>query len=414
MANVDILFTNCLLVDGTGADPLPNAHVHVVGNKIRAVSTTAITPADTTTVIDCKGKVVMPGLMDLHAHPTLTLPLSELMSGRPNFPPPFIHTLQTRDALAKTLNAGFTTIRDACGGTKAMKQAINTRMIPGPRTYISCRMISITGGHGDGLCIPGQHGVAHEFGLVVDGSDNCRKACRQVMKEGADWIKVASGGGVSSQDDDVNSTQFTKDELSAIVDEAATKNKKVMAHAHSDAAIKHAIRCGVGSIEHCTLATPETIQDMINHGVAAVPTTAVMFDLYEKSSSLPPPVREKMLEVHVQSEKCLRETFKRFGELTIGSGSDSLHEGMHGRNGMELVHKVTLGLTPMQSIMSATSVNAKILGIQDTLGSVEVGKLADLIVVNGNPLEDIKIIGDSENVLLVMKDGEIVKNTLAK
>jgi imidazolonepropionase-like amidohydrolase len=217
-----------------------------------------------------------------------------------------------------------------------------------------------------------------------------------------------------SPHDPLGAVQFTPDELRAIVDVAKSAGKEVMAHCHSPAAIRHAVLAGVRSIEHGTFITQELIELMAERGTAQIPTLAVMnaFDPAGGGANLPETQKKKMAEAVARVKACQRLAYEHRDKFRIGSGTDAFGGAMQGKNGEELVYKAQLGFTPMEAIVSATKVNAEIFGLEDKLGTVAEGKWADMIVIDGNPLEDVQLFAQPDKVVMVMKEGKLVKDLL--
>lgn len=413
------LLTNALLIDGTGRTAVRGANVLVEGQEIKQVSAIPIEVPPEIECIDLKGRALLPGLMDAHVHVVITGDIAALLSGG-GFPPLVTHSIQIKQALEKTLAAGFTTVRDAGGANQEIREAVEQGYINGPRLLLSCAMLSQTGGHGD--FVP-SHGDG-EYGLpswgvgtpaaICDGVPDVIKATRQQLKNGADWIKVMASGGVMSPRGSLEAVQFTPDELRAIVDVAKSAGKEVMAHCHSAAAIRHAILAGVRTIEHGTFITQELIELMAEKKCALMPTLTLMnaFDPAGEGANLPETQKRKMVEVVARAGECLRLAMANRDKIQIGSATDAFGGAMQGKNGHELVCKTQMGLSPMEAIVSATKVNSEIFGLADKLGTIAEGKWADMIVVDGNPLEDIQLFAQPDKVVLIIKEGKIVKDLL--
>jgi imidazolonepropionase-like amidohydrolase len=415
------LLTNALLIDGTGRAAVQGANVLVEGQSIKTVSPGPLEVPPEVKRIDLGGRALLPGLIDAHVHVTITPDIAKLLSGG-GFPPAVIHAIQVKDALEKTLVAGFTTVRDAGGATQEIREAVEQEYINGPRLLLSCGVLSQTGGHGDFTPSHGSSGYGMaSWGIgaqsaVCDGVPDVIKAARQQLKNGADWIKVMAGGGVMSPHDPLEAVQFTQDELRAAVDVAKSAGKEVMAHCHSPAAIRHAVLAGVRSIEHGTFITEELIELMAERGCALIPTLTVMnaFDPAGGGANLPETQRRKMAEAVARAGVSMRLALANREKIQLGSGTDAFGGAMQGKNGEELLWKTQMGLSPMSAIVSATKVNAEILGLADKLGTIVEGKWADLIVVDGNPLEDVQLFAQPDKVVMVMKEGRIAKDLLAR
>ena len=409
------LFENVHLIDCTGSEPTYGASVLVCEDTITAISPDDnLIPTDTER-IDLNGSTMMPGLIDLHVHITLTDQLMPVFLGVTCKGNAMIHALETARALEKTLQSGFTTIRDAGLAGKDIKEAIEQGFIIGPRILISGAILTQTGGHADSRnSLSGKNGISWNGistgSIVCDGVDEVIRATREQIRTGADWIKVMAGGGVLSPDDKLDSSQYNMSELKAIVETAAAEEIKVFAHCHSEASIKNCILAGVKTIEHGSFITDELIDLMSKYDCALVPTLYVLKNL--KVDELPKKQKLKAVTTISKSRKTLTNAFKMRDKIVIGSGTDCFGDKDAGKNGWELTYKVEMGYTPMDAILSATEVNAKILGLDNIIGTVEPGKKADLIVVEGNPLDDITLLNDADNVKMVLLDGKIVKKLI--
>ena len=319
-----------------------------------------------------------------------------------------------------TLDAGITTIRDAGGAPAGLKLAVERGIVPGPRMQMAVSIISQTGGHGDGFypcCID-----LELFGIrfydvprgVADGIEEVRKVTREILRAGADWIKLATSGGVLSTADSPRSSQLTVDEIAAAVYEAGAQDKRCMAHAQGTQGIKNALLAGVASIEHGVYLTGELVDMMLERQVYLVPTLVAPIAVVEFSRThpdiLPPMMAEKatdVIDMHRQSFRMAVEA-----GVKIAMGTDS-GVGRHGENGRELGLMVENGMTPMQAIVASTSSAAQLLHLSSSLGTLEEGKLADVIVVDGDVLDDINRLANPRNVRVVLKGGAVMKNRLA-
>src|SRR5579884_1489617 len=411
-----LAITNGTVIDGRGSDPLTNAMVLIEGERITAVGRQAqvAIPRDAT-VIDAEGGSILPGLIDTHVHFTMEYPnmLHALIT------PPSLSLFQTIPRMRATLEAGVTTVRDAGGSPAGLKMAVERGIMAGPRMQVAVTLICQTGGHGDGYypcCVDlGLFGM-HFYDVprgVVDGIEEMRKTVREVLRAGADWIKLATSGGVLSPADSPTSSQLTLEEITTAVYEAAAQDKLCMAHAQGTQGIKNALLAGVVSIEHGVYLTDELIDLMLQKDAWLVPTLvaplAVVKFSQEHPEIIPPMMATKALSV-VETHK---QSFRRAVEagVKIAMGTDS-GVGRHGDNGQELVLMVEDGMTPMQAIVASTSSAAQLLRMDHDLGTLETGKLADVIIIDGDVLSDISKIADPANVKLVLKGGQAAKNTL--
>jgi imidazolonepropionase-like amidohydrolase len=315
--------------------------------------------------------------------------------------------------LRVTLHAGFTTVRNL--GAEdfvdvALRNAINRSAIEGPRILAASKSLGSLGGHCDGM-----NGVAPDFfgrepdwkDGVVNGAESARQAVRYNVKYGADVIKVCATGGVLSRNNDVDSPQLTQVELDSIIDEAHAKGKKVAAHAHGATGAKRAVRAGIDSIEHGSFLDDEALTLMKEKGTFYVPTLHALWSLEEaqkKGSVMDPRTKAKM----AMAGRRIGETFRSAAArgIRIAFGTDA-GVGIHGTNAEEFVLMVKGGLKPIDALRAATSVDAELFGIASDVGTLETGKIADIVAVPGNPVEDIT---KTRSVFFVMKDGKIVKH----
>jgi len=401
-----------LLIDGSGGEPRRGMAVVVEGNRITEVRPAAtLGPVgDRVTVHDYPELTLLPGLIDTHDHIAhLGLDLKRRMNTAPS-----LAVMQTGRWATETLMAGITAFRDAAGADLGVKMAIDQGVIAGPRLFISLVIITQTGGHGD-LTQP--CGLASDFprlpGIpdgIADGPDECRKKVREVIRLGADWIKIATTGGVGSPRGGPATRQFTLEELRAMVDEAHAAGKGVMVHAHGGDGLKICLEARVDSIEHAAVAEEADIERMADLDIWLVPTLSVAQRMKERLAAEPhslPSYTAAKLPLVLETQ---RRNFKHALEcgVKIAMGTDAGALG-HAENAKELVYMTQSGMTPMQSIVASTSMAANLLGMGDSLGTIAVGKLADLILVDGNPLVDIAAVADPTRVKVVMKDGAVYK-----
>jgi imidazolonepropionase-like amidohydrolase len=380
----------------------------VEGNKIVAVQDGYAMPTDGSQVVNLKAFTVMPGWIDMHVHIESVIEKGSYINRFTLSDADVAYMAETYGE--NTLQAGFTTVRDL-GGTgvnNAYKNAINKGLATGPRVFTSVGIISSTGGHGDptagakkGLLDP----PGPETG-VADGTDDCKQAVRQMVKNGADVIKVTATGGVTSLTKDGFRPQFDSDELKAIVKTAADYGLKVAAHAHGDEGIRRAIEAGVTTIEHGSQMSPATMDLLIERGVHYVPTLTAgssVSDSAKIPGYFPEIVRVKAIETGKNIQSVFSLLIKKGGKIAFGTDAGVFP---HGKNALEFKYMNELGMAPMQCIQSATIVNARLLDMGDKLGSLDPGKLADIVAVPGDPL---KTFSKMQEVAFVMKDGKIYK-----
>ncbi len=388
------------LIDGNGQDPLAEAVVVIEGSTIRKVGKKGEVdiPADCET-IDVTGKTIMPGMFDCHVHITaITVDIQKNL-----FTPKIVNIFQTAEMMKRTLRAGFTTIRDAGGLDAGFRQAMEMGLIQGPRLVVA-GVIGQTGGHVDSYFPSGvELNVEIE---MTDGVPAVQRAARQRLREGYDFIKICTTGGIASPADAPEHTEWTMEELNAIVHEARARGKAVMAHAQGNQGIKNAIQAGVWSVEHGSILDDETIQMFLDTGTFLVPTLFIVEDISERGPEIGlTPVSmakiEKIKHLHAKSfEKAAAAGVK------IGLGTDIIDDVSHGKNARELELMVRHGFTPMQAIVAATKTSAEVCRIAEQVGTLEPGKWADLLVVDGDPLADITVLQDQSRLTLVMKEGQ--------
>jgi imidazolonepropionase-like amidohydrolase len=404
------------LIDGTGADPIDDAALVLEGERIVAIgrSRDVEVPRDAT-VLEAHGMALLPGLIDCHVHLNGQWGY-DLLRGLVT--PPSLSLLYAVPNARATLDGGITTVRDAGGTPAAVKTAIERGLFPGPRMKVAVALLSQTGGHADGYmpcCIDLRDSRPPDVPSgVVDGEDGMRHKVREVLRAGADWIKLCTSGGVLSPADSPDSAQFTVDEIAVAVYEAAAQHKRCMAHAQSNRGIKNALVAGIASIEHGVYLDDEAIQMMLDRGVYLVPTLVAPQDVLELAEARPGLLPDYAVEKSRQIMATHRESFRQAvaAGVKVAMGTDS-GVGPHGRNSRELGLMVEHGgMTPMQAIVASTRSAAELLRLDDQLGTLAPGKLADLLVVDGDPLADVRIVSDADRLALVMKGGAAVRGRL--
>jgi imidazolonepropionase-like amidohydrolase len=393
------------LIDVRAGRPISPAIVLIESGRIVAAGTAVAIPPGTT-VIDLGGATLLPGLIEMHDHITSIPEDSGYNALGVSVPREAMHGVA---GSRKTLEAGFTTVRNlgAAGyADVALRDAIVAGEVTGPRLSVSGPALGITGGHCDNNLLPSEY--RYKEAGVADGPWEARSKVREVVKYGADVIKICASGGVLSKGDLPGTPQYTPEEMKAIADEAHRLGRKVAAHAHGTQSIKEAIAAGVDSIEHASLIDDEGVRMAKEHG------TFLVMDIYNDDYILAMGAKVGMLPESIEKEKLIgktqRENFTRAvkGGAPMAFGTDG---GVypHGGNAKQFAYMVQYGMTPMQAIRAATVDAAELLGWSDRVGSVEPGKYADLIAVSGDPLADVRAL---ENVGFVMKGGEVVKNEL--
>ena len=393
------------LIDGTGAAPKQNVVVVVDGGKI--VSIGAEVPAGAS-VIDLGERTLLPGFIDCHVHLA-----GRVVGEGENWDDAAVRDLPQEDAIRgvrnarATLEAGFMTVRNvgaADFSDIALRNAIRQGVVPGPRIVAAGHAIGITGGHCDtNGYVPGilegdpEHGIA-------DGGDAIIKAVRYQVKHGADVIKTCATGGVMSEGDAVGVQQYSDEELANLVKEAHLSGRKVAAHAHGAAGIKAALRAGVDSIEHGSMTDDEAIALFKSTGAFLVPTLMAQesVERLAKSGVLKGQRAEKALYISPLARENIKKAIAAGVKIALGTDSGVFP---HGKNAHEFELMVGLGMNPMVAIVAGTKNAAELLGLDKELGTVEVGKIADLVAVDGNPLDDVKTLTVPA---FVMHEGKVV------
>lgn len=416
-----ILFENVRIFDGKAPSLSPASNVLVRGNVIERISTAPIEAGSGTSVIPGGGRVLMPGLIDSHWHAFMAAtPQPLLMSAEPSY----LHHRAAHEAEA-TLMRGFTTIRDLGGPVFGLKRAIDEGILVGPRIYPSGAFISQTSGHGDFRFLfelprqpggPLSYSEREGIAAIADSPDEVRLRAREQLRNGASQIKLMAGGGVSSPHNPIESLQFTEAELRAAVEAAADWGTYVTVHAYTPQSIRRAIAAGVKCIDHGQLIDDATAQLMAEKGVwwSLQPLT------YDETvfAAMSPFSQQKALEVFAGTEKAYKLA-KKYNIKTV-FGADVLFDPRAARRQGSYLAMLAKWMTPAEALTSATASAGELLALSGLtnpypgkLGVVEEGALADLILVDGNPLDDLDLVADPDrNFLVIMKDGRIFKDTL--
>jgi imidazolonepropionase-like amidohydrolase len=365
-------------------------------------------PRDAET-IDASGLTILPGLIDCHVHMTS---LGEgLDFARELTTPPTLELMRAVRAARRTLDAGFTTVRDASGSPAGIRMAIDAGYFPGPRMFVTVSALSQTGGHTDAhfMC-----GADLDIPLpdrpynVVDGVEAMRLRVREVIRAGADWIKLCTSGGVLSPGDQPHHSALTLDEIRAAVEEAATHGLKVMAHAQANAGIKNALKGGVATIEHGIWLDGDAIEMMLDGGNALIPTLVAPLWVirHADAGKMPAYAADKAREVIKDHTASIRMAVEAGVKIAFGTDTGV---GPHGSNGEEFLLLQQLGMAPIDCVRSATTVAAQTIGMKG-VGTLAPGSWGDLIGVAGDPLADLTLLSKPDNMHLVMKGGDVVKS----
>jgi imidazolonepropionase-like amidohydrolase len=407
------VLTNAFLIDGTGKEPVDGATVVVEGERIKdVVRSGRVGPRrGTVETLDLRGRTLMPGLTDAHVH---VCAVEGNTAEQHRYHPPSLIAAKTLRRIEQALQQGFTTVRDAGGADYGFREAVASGLYPGPRMLVSGRVLSQTGGHGDKRrraewiepvdCCLGMVGV------IADGPHEVRKAAREQLRHDVDQIKIMASGGAMSPSDELDTTQYTVEEMRAAVEEARAVGKYVLAHAYSGSAIRAAVQAGVRCIEHGNLIDETGAREIEKAGAYLVPTMVTYEAIWREGKSYG--VSEHQLQkINMARELSVEGLGHAYrAGCKIGSGSDLLGD-MQSQRAVELELKGQV-MKPMEVLLSATRVNAEIFRMEDQIGSVEPGKYADLIVVKGNPLKDLRVFQNQDNLHLIMKGGRAYKQTL--
>lgn len=408
-----LVLTNAFLIDCTGKEPVDGAAVVVEGDRIKDVIRSGkVGPLKgRVETLDLKGRTLMPGLTDAHVH-VCAVEGNTAEQHRHN--PPSLIAAKTLRRLEQALMQGFTTVRDAGGADYGFREAVASGLYPGPRLLVSGRVLSQTGGHGDKRrraewigpvdCCLGMVGV------IADGPDEVRRAAREQLRHDVDQIKVMASGGAMSPSDELDTTQYTVEEMRAAVEEARAVGKYVLAHAYSPSAVRNALAAGVRSIEHGNLIDAAGAREIRKAGAFLVPTMVTYEAIWREGKNYG--IGEHQLaKINMARERSVEGLAHAYrAGCKIGSGSDLLGD-MQAQRAVELELKGQV-MKPMEVLLSATRVNAELFRMEDDIGTVEPGKLADLIAVKGNPLKDLRLFQHPDNLPLIVKGGVVHRQAL--
>ncbi|HEY2861576.1 MAG TPA: amidohydrolase family protein [Terracidiphilus sp.] len=410
-----VVFRGARIFDGDSAQLIEGADVVVNGGSIEDVTSASAAFADAD-VVECGGGVLMPGFIDAHVHVyaaglNLTRLSQQPMSYLAQYAALFLHAC---------LDRGFTTVRDVGGADVGLASAIRDGLLRDvPRLFYGGRVISQTGGHGDFR--PGDHaldGVVccgcgfhnDPMAVVADGVDAVRRAVREELRRGASHIKIMASGGIASPTDPLERCQYSDEEIRAAVDEAERVGKYVAAHCHPAIAVRRAAELGIRSIEHCTLMDRESADVMATRGAFAVPTMATLVALREegKELGLPQVSVDKLARIGDAAFRSLE--ILRSAGVRMGLGTDLLG-AQHVRQSTEFTLRAQV-LPVIDVLRSACAVNAELLGEAGRLGCIRKGAAADLVLIDGDPLQDISLLGRGERLAVIMKEGQFHKRAV--
>jgi imidazolonepropionase-like amidohydrolase len=402
------VFTGGKILDTAAGALRDGLEILVVGNTITEVSASVSRP-EGVEVIDLNGKTLMPGMIDCHVHVVAdSLDLWGNMIA-----PSSLSALRSARVMEEALQRGFTTLRDLGGADHGLVRGVEEGLINGPRLIICGKGLTTTGGHADlRKRTDDRPGIMSErlgsMGLIVDGVDNVRAACRTFIKEGAHFIKVMANGGVSSPNDPIHSIQYSRQEIEAMVEEADNAGLYVSAHVYTDKSIRRCVEMGVRSLEHCNLIEPETAKLAAEKGCIAVPTLVAYDALALEGEALGLGAAEFAKIETVRSGGLRSLEIMRDAGLPMAFGSDLLGElRKYHCMEFELLAKV---LTPAEIVQSATVIGAKLCHLEGKAGIIAENAFADLLVIDGNPLADISLLqNDGAHITMIMADGRLVK-----
>ena len=400
------------IIDATGKKPIENGMIVVDGNTIEYVGKKDETyqiPKDAT-VLNFSEKWLMPGMVEAHSH------LAGSRSGNTLdwiITPQTIKVCQAVKDLKALLNAGYTSVRDMGGYGCELKRAMEQGIIEGPRIFGANACISQTAGHSDIWTdftpeFIEKNDPSH---VLADGKDECRKVARTQFRKGADFIKIMTTGGIMDTATKPYLSHYTVEEIRVFVEEAESQGTYVATHAENNEGVFNAVLGGVKSIEHGYLTDDRTLELMVKNQCFQVPTLSVMTNMLSESETLQPHVREKIKYVMEHAYESVRKSYE--AGIPLAAGCDFLScPGWceYGMNGQELAELVKVGLSPMEAIIAATRNGADAILMGEKLGTLECGKLADIIAIDQNPLENIECMKGPEHVVFVMKEGTVVKN----
>jgi imidazolonepropionase-like amidohydrolase len=401
-----LLLENGLLIDGCGGDPVRGGAVLIEAGLITWAGPGSEIPAlpAGTERVDVRGDAILPGFIDCHVH--VAGPGTAMSHQQLAMLPRTLGTFLAAPRLRATLEAGVTTARDLGGADAGHKMAVDSGLLVGPRLQIAIAMLSPTGGHGDFRMPYSDAAPDPGMSRLADGVPECRRAVRDVLRAGADVIKVAATGGVWSPSDQPDDDGFMLDEIRTIVDIASGhRGKKVAAHAQGRDGIRNAVLGGVASVEHGYAVDDEIIDLMLERGTFLVPTLTTANTDPDPAKAAPWAVQKK-LHWQKTARTCIPRAIERGVRVAMGTDCGIAE---HGTNLRELAYLVECGMSPMDAIVAGTANAAELLGLGHEIGTLETGKRADVVIARGNPLADITLLGDPTNIVRVVKDGVTYK-----
>ena len=409
-----ILFKNARVFDGSSADCPEGMWVLVADGLIQEISSTPIA-APHAQSIDCAGRTLMPGLIDAHVHAFASdVNVANVESLGETY-----RTAHAVRMLGHSLQCGFTTVRDVGGGNYSLYRALADGLITGPRYLYSGKVLSMTGGHGDfrdmserpryqATCACSSGSLFNAMAVIADGVDECIKAARDELRQGAHCIKIMGSGGVASLTDPIWMNQYREDEIRAIVRECEERRTYVTAHCHPASAVRRCVEYGVRTIEHGTLIDDETARFVAAHGAYIVPTMATIFALTELGRELGFPAESQLkMDVAFKSALSGMDAMRR-ANVKVCFGTDLLGK-TYTQQCREFLLRSEV-FTPVEILRQATSMNAEMMMMADEIGCVKPGACADLLLVDGDPLNDISLLAaDGRHLSVILRGGELIK-----
>lgn len=405
---------NCSVIDVVNGRILRNHAVLINKERIVAVGPDSEVSSDKVDQeFDCNSMYLLPGFIDMHTHISYDGSLASHSIESSAFDDAGYRTLKSYLSAMMHLNAGFTTIRD-CGSLFyediSLRRAINEKLIEGPTVIASGKPLSITGGHGDFNV--NRNSRIPTMGLITDGVEQMRLNTRFLIKQGVDWIKIFGSGGVTSDGDSPDQAQYTLNEIKASVTEAHFAKKRVAVHAHSIIAIENSLRAGADTIEHGTWLCdkPDLIGEMKNQNIALMPNLCTPNFIISRGT-------ESMSEYAIAKAMSVRDMRKKSAIMALRSGvkvilgTDSGFAVRHDESAYEFRYLVEAGFTNLEALQAGTVNASEVLGLNDRIGTIEAGKFADMVLVDRNPLEDIRILTDRNRIVNVFRHGKLIKSS---